>query len=155
MKTRNGFVSNSSSSSFIVIENHNDANYIKNLRKAYTGTPLIVDYQFGHTEFGWGPDEFSDVGTKIIFAYLQYLYVKDNHPEWLVMLEKVITDNLEVTSIEWKIDLEYHENGDFAYIDHQSNSADGENTDMFNGEDYLARFLFNSKSNITLDNDNY
>ena len=155
MKTRSGFVSNSSSSSFIIISDNIDTEYIKLLKKQYAGTtPLVVDNEFGTTAFGLEPHEYNDFGSKVIFAYLQYLYIKDKHPEWLVMLEKVLKNKLGVKEIKWIINTDgIVEN--YAYIDHQSNSSEGSNIEIFDSKLKLTRFLFNTSSTINTDNDNY
>jgi hypothetical protein len=155
MKTRQGFVSNSSSSSFVVMGYEPGQDHaIETLKQSYGGQPLVVDYNFGETEFGWGPDEITGFGSRVIFAYLQYLYVKDVHPEWLTMIESVLKDNLDITEVEWKVGFDNSNDG-YAYIDHQSASHEGENTDIFDNEDQLTRFIFNEGSHIVLDHDNH
>jgi hypothetical protein len=146
MKTRQGFVSNSSSSSFIVI----DAS--KGYEHPKWGQTLLVDKAFGEHEFGWGPETLTDVGSRIIFAYFQAQYVEKD--EWISMLEKVIREHAGVKTIIWKV----HCNGSYGcsqygYIDHQSNSGEGENTEMFNSIQALRDFIFGQGSSIELRGD--
>ena len=146
MKIRSGFVSNSSSSSFVVI------NAKKGYLKPDFNNPLVVDYTFGTTEFGWGPDIIYDLEGRIIFAYLQYLYTKKE--EWLEMLERVIKNNTLVKNIEWIIEIDNYKLNVYAYIDHQSSSAEGMNTEIFDSEQTLKDFIFGNGSYIQLENDN-
>lgn len=164
MKIRNSFVSNSSSSSFIVIgtgrlsipeHNRNDLN---------------VPWDFGgETEFGWGPTTHYDFGSRLNFAYLQTQYINRNgdpllqkaleHTEghansWLNMLEIVLRKNMSVTKINWDLSLDYEDTG-YGYIDHQSCAAEGSNTEMFDSIEELERFLFAEDSMIEEDNDNH
>jgi len=165
MKIRNGFVSNSSSSSFIVISPITGGDYLTRLRKMYAGDVLVVDKNFGSHKFGWENEEYYDLGSKVCFAFIQAEYlVRDYYGEqtrekgmkWMKMLESVIKDKMQVTEVVWNITTEYGEKAegkDYAYIDHQSASYEGENTEMFESEEALANFLFGG-SYIKTGNDN-
>lgn len=144
MKIRNGFVSNSSSSSFVVIDAKNGYSIPLRLQ-----SPIVyIDNRFGTSEFGWGSETIEDGCSRIIFAYLQ-IYYDDNNEQWLEMLEEVIKENTPVKEIVWKINTEY------AYIDHQSNAAEGQNTEIFDSKERLKDFIFGKDSKIVLDNDNH
>ena len=145
MKIRNGFVSNSSSSSFIVIG---------------SGTKIIphclgelfVPGDFGgNTEFGWEVEMYDSFGDRLNFAYIQATY----NSEWLEMLEEVIKENMNVTSINWNITTKWDDKEKVhGYIDHQSSACDNRNVEMFDSKEDLCDFLFCTDSYIQGDNDN-
>lgn len=149
MKMRNGFVSNSSSSSFVVIGNGNlmtppDVGAVFNLG------------EHGETEFGWGPDTLLDWESRLNFAYLQSQY--GGSKDWEKMLRDVVRDFLgcEINPV---ITINWQDTGDtpgcvFAYIDHQSSAIEGRNIKIFNDRETLRDFLFDNDSSIVLDNDN-
>lgn len=139
MKARAGFVSNSSSSSFVVIGSGDDCS--KSVKWAIEEGGNITFGHHGETDFGWGPDTITDVFSRINFAKLQAI-----KPEWEEMLDKVIKEVIECDSITWDVD---------GYIDHQSAACEGENTEIFDDEETLKRFLFCEDSKIELDNDNH
>jgi hypothetical protein len=148
MKIRNSFVSNSSSSSFVVI---GKSNYNDTLGDEYY---LEVGKE-GETQFDWGPDVIHGIYSRINFAYLQ-AYEYSNNEEWRKMLDEVIKDNSEITHIDCFLTPEYHTKGNiWGYIDHQSSAAEGENIEIFNDKETLRRFIFDSDSKIILDNDNH
>lgn len=151
MKTKHSFISNSSSTSFIII----DYNSISPPKLEET---IYVNKHFGETEFQWGPDVIYDCGSRIIFSYLQTLYAK--REDWLEMLEETIKKYCGVKNIIWQISLVYNcskIDPDFNWgsIDHQSSAIEGENTEMFSSREELKHFLFGTNSKIVLDNDNH
>ena len=147
MKIRNGFVSNSSSSSFIVISS--DGCDDLRLNKVIDNNTLVVDLSLGNSEFGWDKDTYFDVGSKLIFSYLQTQYAG----KYLDMLESVVKDFCGCKHIKWNISDNY-ESGGWGYIDHQSSAVEGQNMEMFENEQVLRNFLFDNNSYIETGNDN-
>jgi hypothetical protein len=146
MKIRNGFVSNSSSSSFVVI---NGSNLEVPKTKWHD---LYIVGEGGVVEFGWGPDTITGFDSKANFAYLQILYA-NNRYDWLQMLEEVIKEGLGVSRVMYDLSLNCGFKNE-GYIDHQSSASEGENTEIFENKDVLRDFLFGTGSYIELDNDN-
>jgi hypothetical protein len=156
MKIRQCFVSNSSSSSFVVINDSVNKSLIEELKDTYYNYELVVDGKLGHTEFGWEENYYHDFGSKLIFAYLQCLGT--NNKEWLRMLDDVLYETLKVKTVFWNITNEYNSKETektWGYIDHQSSACEGENTEIFESKQALTNFLFSEKSYIHTDNDNH
>ena len=148
MKTRIGFVSNSSSSSFVVI----DAKDGYDVLHSHTHSNLLEVGVVGEKEFGWGPEKLKDIYDRINFSYLQAIDL--NKKEWFDMLEKVIKENSKIERISVIINNDY-ESSFLGYIDHQSSAREGCNTEMFESEQRLKDFIFGKGSFIKLDNDNH
>lgn len=159
MKIRNGFVSNSSSSSYIVIDldPENIDSLINHQASLFKSEESVLKYELitkepgilylgselGEFQFGWEVVRHFDIGSKINFAYLIAYYIKKEN---IKMLCDVI---LKYTNINEIFDGDI----DKGYIDHQS--IEKENMSMYDSEFALISFLFNHNSYIQGDNDNY
>ena len=150
MKIRTAFVSNSSSASFVVID-HSD---IRPPR--YLEDTLIINGMDGKTEFGWEYDKYYDFESKLNFAVLQIEAVSNDASSglWREMLENVIRKHTNVTNFEYMLTNDY-DSKYYGYIEHQSSSYEGQNTEIFDNEEDLAAFLFGDSSYICTDNDNH
>lgn len=141
MKKRITFISNSSSSSFIVISDYE-------LDQLNEDVSLLVPTNKGEYEFGWQQRRYNDFYSKLNFCVLQCLEIwNTNGEEWFEMLKEVVKDKLNLN-----LELDKHTTG---YIDHQSSASEGSNTEMFYSKHDLAQFLFSSYSYIENDNDNH
>lgn len=152
MKIRSGFVSNSSSSSFILIASGK-----------VTPPALPANFTIGEAgchEFGWQQAVYMDFESKVNFAYLQAQYAqKDANDQWMIMLQDILrkcgVEAIAVSVISGDYDDENYEDCKWAYIDHQSAYCDGQNCEMFDSSDSLRSFLFHPRSYIQCDNDNH
>lgn len=140
MKNREGFVTNSSSSSFIVVK-HSDYNKVLG-----NGIDLIIG-EVGETEFGWSEHYYHNFYDKLNFAYMQTTYSNYDGTGWKNMLVRVLKES-GFNNIFVPLNFD-------GYIDHASSATEGANTEMFDTEEALADFLFNEESYIRTDNDNH
>ena len=170
MKIRNGFVSNSSSSSFTV----------SNVRMGYdmiqpTRNDIYIIGNEGETEFGWGEYAIRDVHSRINWAFIQaaYLIKQDKKPEDIFcirtmplkynkscremnMLLDLIKENSKIKEVSSNITQKWEsKNKKYGYIDHQSASYEGVNLEIFKSKESLRDFIFGRDSIIFLDNDNH
>lgn len=145
MKMRNGFVSNSSSSSFVVIGN----GVHQTLKPDENGILVVGPDVGGTSEFGWEVVDHDDIFSRINFAYLQ----SRENEGWRNMWFDVLLKQTDVKHVVWvPNEDEFYPDG---YIDHASAACEGENTEIFDNEEALTNFIFAEDSNIHTDNDNY
>lgn len=153
MKVRTGFVSNSSSSSFIIIAKN--LNHEMNQPIAINGKLTIPRNSHAETDFGRGAGYFDDFDSKLHFAILQALY-SDNQ-EYIDMILKVLKRKFVGVSdieINLKPDFydDYEEDGKvIGDIDHESIGE--QYLEIFEDEDTLYRFLFTADSYLYVGGD--
>lgn len=145
MKYRNGFVSNSSSSSFIVIGN-NFPNNVVNV------TNFVIGNE-GETEFEWQHETYDGMDDRINFTWLQIRdsnfsqKKKEKLTNWLYL---IIANYF---SIKFK-DISISKNIEGGHIDHQSSSREDSNIEMFESIETMKRFILCNDSYIECGNDN-
>jgi hypothetical protein len=149
MKSRQGFISNSSSSSFIVIGDTGVNSVLNPLY--YQDGVLHLGSELGETEFGWGPDSLNDIGSRINLCFCAAMYARDPEQARQRIYDVLFNWIPDLYKVEGAPTMEEYNNGDHWYIDHQSVE---EMSKMFDDDRQLARFIFDQGSRIELNNDN-
>ncbi|RPI83174.1 MAG: hypothetical protein EHM34_05725 [Nitrosopumilales archaeon] len=139
MKIREGFVSNSSSTSFIVIGKTGNLNKVTS-----NDDKIYVDHDTGY-KFDWDHTITDDPKGLIAFAWMQAQYQKK--PEWVEMIKEVV---FETTGCELICSIDITRDGYISCIDHQSAEEDK----MFKSKDILKSFIFDKDSYVEMSNDN-
>ncbi len=142
MKKRMGFVSNSSSSSFIVISDSSDMIEMKS--EDISIENIVAN---GTTEFGWQDEEYRDFYSRFAWAAIigEIVGPDDWEEKMMEAINSVYPDaEIDFTEINWE--------GYDWYIDHQSCDMDG--GDMYNSKTSMVDWLFRKNSYIQCGNDN-
>jgi hypothetical protein len=156
MKIRSGFVSNSSSSSFIVM-GHTDHIAVPKFNKKQLNIPQDFG---GNYQFGWEEIEYNKFNDRLNWAALCALYQREQTGDlsWLDLLCEVLKEDLNVNDVSINFDLTHSEeipDTVFAYIDHQSGPAETPaNAIMFSSKLGLRTWLYAPDSVIVGGNDN-
>ena len=150
MRIRNGFVSNSSSSSFIVIS-HGPITPIQ----FADNTVNVGAHNGGECEFEWSRFTYYDFLSKLNFCVLQIEYKRSS--DWLVMLINVLQEVCGKVYLRNMFKYDEFEGKyyiDDGFIDHASAASEGACIEMFADENTLKQFLFCNDSYIQTCNDN-
>jgi len=153
MKIRNGFVSNSSSSSFIVIDG-NQVNQEKidkvDLILKSSGDVVKFPLEYGQHEFGWEFKKYNSWDDKLNFAFLQAM----TGEKYLELFKEYVNELFGI-KITYKLNEYGKINYDEGYIDHQSMGYEKPvNLEMFDSLEKFKKFIFNDESYVEMGNDN-
>lgn len=142
MKTRTGFVSNSSSTSFVIIGRSGDLQIPTSLDNTLTVS--------GNYEFGRDFETTRDVNGRIAWAVMQAQY--QGKADWLQMIADVVTETSGWTLVcPIDVDNQAYNSPNYSYIDHQSI---GESNEIFASKDELKAWIFDKESYVRMGNDN-
>lgn len=160
MKIRKGFISNSSSSSFVIV--CDDKEYFNVTSLQYLGNKEVLnipeDLHNPYYQFGWEWNCYSRFEEKVCWAILQAQFMeeyvpvltKDCNKPYHKLIFEVVN---RIFGVE-EIDIEININSG-AWIDHSSCAyEDSSQLEIFESFDTLTQFLFNTKSYISTGNDN-
>ena len=181
MKIRNDFVSNSSSSSYIVIANDGLTTCLDEYVNNNPTDHWYSEYQFpsktSDYQFGWENCMYTGIVSKLNFIGIQVLTLikwklndklkdrsrlADEHlsrlDEYIDRIRRVlkglnINARLSANLLRYHIDGNYFSIED-AYIDHKSAVDEGQNMEMLDSDKALTNFLKYDDSYIQGGNDN-
>jgi len=169
MKTRNDYVSNSSSASFIVITD--TGGWTTPAVNPDGAVYTLPSLDTGESEFGWQTERYYDLSSKLnwcaIILRSKREQEKYDTPDetlkecvekpWFRSAEMEKTFMKVCSGAGLRIELKPESDDDNfeCYIDHQSNvGEEPDNARMFQSEKTLRDFLFNDGSYIDCSNDN-
>lgn len=107
-------------------------------------------------EFGWGQDTFTDPLSRMSYVWIYMRDWANNDLSSFCMKEmfhKVVHEHTGADEVSMR-EVVYNWGTENGYIDHQS-AEDGQLHYLFETEDTLKSFLFDSGSTVTTDNDNH
>lgn len=145
-KVRQGvFETNSSSTHSISIASYSEGDLMDTLPLDEYGNVVL-----NGGEFGWEVEDYRDALTKANYVaiYIQQWAPSDQKDGFMKLFTGVLREQTSCNKVVFNFD------GNWSYIDHQS-VEDGQMDWLFESSETLREFIFNPKSTLHTDNDNY
>lgn len=106
-------------------------------------------------EFGWEVEDYRDALTKANYVaiYIQQWSSSNQKDGFMKLFTEVLREQTSCNEVVFNFDGSCNHRN-WSYIDHQS-VEDGQLDWLFESSETLRQFIFNPKSNLHTDNDNY
>lgn len=163
MRIRSGFVSNSSSTSYVVINREGSIEKVPEYAFSQETGELLIPCEQGSHNFSGEEIWYNTTLDRINFAFCQLLYLcgetfppekdSDDYEEYEMFLEALGMEGYSPKFIMTEKEAKYEQQSIYGmsfdfYIDHSSSAVEGQNLEIFNNARDLHDFLFNFGSGI-------
>ncbi len=144
------FETNSSSTHSLSISSGDSTDLLSTLPLDEEGNVVLIGGQFG-----WGIEDYTDADIKANYAAIYVeSWAGEKSEEYREVLNSVIKQQTGCFSVVYDLNTSWEEGKDPSYIDHQS--VEGGQLDyLFEDPELLRQFIFNPRSVLHTDNDNY
>lgn len=144
------FETNSSSTHSLSISSGNSSDILDTLPLTEEGDVVLTGGQFG-----WEVEDYNCAETKASYAAIYALnWSGEKSAQHKEVLDTVIKQQTGCSNVVYDFSTDWGTDSETSYIDHQSVEG-GQLNHLFEDPEVLRQFIFNPRSVLHTDNDNY